>query len=288
MNSQFNKEEYIQDLPKEVQNFLQDGEWENRVTEVAKKYELKENQSEKLKDEVSLLLIGIDNPDQFTEEIKKNLNISEILSEQIISDLENRVFDYGLKYIESKQKKNSEIKTPGPTPISKLPEIKPVNLPTVEKNTPASPKVATPSAFKNISVSPTSIPSRINYKPASVNSVSSNVETKKEEVVQRPVAVPRFVGLSMDENGNLAKEPEKQQEKPIEKQIEKPPETPKEVPSEKIVPDAQPLQKFEIANSTPKVVPPQPEKPKISTAPATNTTTTPNKYNVDPYREPVE
>lgn len=162
-----NINEYISKLPKAVHDIVFEGVWEERTLEIAKKYSLSDAQADYLANDTLLVLIGIDQPEKFLETITKDLSISKLLAEQIVDDLENRVFEYALKIIEEKD----TLKNTYPQTQSRVPEIKPDNLPAIEVGEVAKPY--TPE-----------------YKPSSA--------LKPIEPVQKPYSVPRF-GMSQVE-----------------------------------------------------------------------------------------
>jgi hypothetical protein len=132
MDTQQNIPEYIKTLPQSIQDMVFDGVWEERTNEIAKKYSLNETQTNDLADSVLLILIGLDKPDTFLENIIKELNISRLLAEQIMEDLEARVFEYAISYIEGKNKPKVEstpVQTPTPAvikpPLSRFETVKP-------------------------------------------------------------------------------------------------------------------------------------------------------------------
>lgn len=130
MNEEMLKQmpEYVQKLPKEIKDFVFDKTWHERTEEVAKKYALTPEQTEALLDATVLVLIGLEKPGDFLKNIIADLNISELLAEQIIEDLESRVFDLALKAVIKNEKAE------GTEPAGeRIPEIRPVNLPIQSK-----------------------------------------------------------------------------------------------------------------------------------------------------------
>jgi hypothetical protein len=275
--------EYVQNLPETLKELIFDTIWLDKTNEIAKKYNLNPEQTETLLDTTLLTLIGLEKPENFLETIIIDLKISRLLGEQIKQDIGSRVFDYSIKFIEGKAKKIEPIVN------SKIPEIRPANLPIVEKTANSTPM------FKNISVPPQNIPKKVEpavqaapkveKAPEAVSKVvykpieEVKTEQKKPEPVQRPVAVHRFVGLSMDENGNMLKpdqkpeikaevKPETKIEPKIEMKVEQKTENmPKPEPTPAIVSAVKPLE------------PTKPQAPAQSVA---------SKYQVDPYREAIE
>lgn len=133
-----NINEYIKNLPEAVQDIVFDYVWEERTVEIGKKYGLKDDQVDQLANIVVLVLIGIEKPETFLQTVMADLGISNLLAEQILTDLENRVFDYALKEIESSNQQRPA--------TAKVLEVKPDNLPAIEigevaHDTPPGPRV---------------------------------------------------------------------------------------------------------------------------------------------------
>jgi hypothetical protein len=235
-NNSKNQTVYEDNLPKEVKDLISEGVWQERIEEIAKKYSLNESQTENLTDNVLFVITGIDTVDKFLETLSQELGISKILADQLTDDLEKRVFEYVLKKLdkntEKKEDKVAEKKTT--PPVSIIPEIRPETFPT--KTEP--PKIPVQPIF------------------GSKSTVSAPVKTTAApEPIQRPVSVPRFTAVPMEEDHA------------IPPQVQKTPE---------------PI----INSSTVKPTPPVAPSP---LKPATPETTKPeNKYAVDPYREPIE
>lgn len=161
---------YIESLPKELKAVISDPNIENRTREIAKKYSLSVDQEEGLIDIVMLILTGIESPDTLEENIISDLSVSGIVAEQIINDLDNRVFDYALKElgVEDNESKSEKVG-------STLPEIRPDNLPAVE------------------TVNQTGAPAKTSV-PVYTPKPKFMVE---KEPVQSPVSVPRFKAVPM-------------------------------------------------------------------------------------------
>ncbi|MFZ2522009.1 MAG: hypothetical protein WAX44_01935 [Minisyncoccia bacterium] len=102
-------------LSNEVSDLLSEGVWENRVREVSQKYGLTPEQTENLIDDVLFVIIGQDDQNQLLSNLKETHGFSPILSEQIFEDLDKRVFDYALKFIESRAQKKET-----PRPVSNV------------------------------------------------------------------------------------------------------------------------------------------------------------------------
>lgn len=161
---------YLESLPNNIKNVISNPNIESRIKEISTKYSLSAEQGESLVDVVMLVLAGIDSPDTLIENIMSDLSVSEIVAEQIMNDLDSRVFEYALKEagvaVEgAKVSKEMEI-------TSDLPEIRPDNLPTTEAPIQAPAKTSVPV-----------------YTP--------KPKVLVDEPVQAPVSVPRFKAVPM-------------------------------------------------------------------------------------------
>ncbi len=311
--------EYEQKLPEPVQELAFDKTWKNITAEIAKKYSLSQTQADVLTSSVLLVLIGLDAPETFMKSMTSELGISKLLADQIIKDLESRVFNYAINFIEkrgmkapaeqpktetsSKQepvKSAPEVVAKKETVATKIPEIKPQNLPMVEKgevahDTTKKPEVKKPEAVKEKAVPPSYKPMSsmsdeqmkkptpdVGVKPESAPSPSESHITYKSIVsnqpVQRPVAVPRFTATPLPEEALVKETP-----KPVETQIPVKKSAPI-TPSAEGVRATDSGNRFSPENMTNDKlkITQTPEKPKTEVPKA------PPKYAVDPYREPIE
>lgn len=193
-------------LPQNVQDFVFDGTWEERVNEIAKKYSLNLEQTDTLANDAVLVLIGLELPDTFLQTIISDLNISRLLAEQIMQDLEMRVFDYAIKELENSKRTVSKPAATPETPAN--------NLPMVEKG-----EVAHDTKPQTAPAPKEKVPVPV-YKPES-----------SAEPVQKPFAVPRYTA---------APEPEEKtsEEKPfsILEFVKKTPPTPPAPPAPPVPP----------------------------------------------------
>lgn len=296
-----NMPEYVKNLPQPVQDLVFDGTWEDRTAEIAKKYSLTDTQTDALTNNVLFVLIGLDTPDTFLGSMVSELSVSKLLADQIVKDLENRVFDYALKFVENKEKKNQTATGPAniePTltrktenETSKTPEIKPENLPMVEPGEIAHdipPLSALPKAVENnekISV-PKYMPS---YKPVSAENKNdtSGSETKTEtpipegasritykqtgsdQPIQRPVPVPRLKAVPIE--NTLAEKEEAAIEKDVKNAVSvKIPVPPTPIPT------PQSMMDDKLKNPT------------VGTVEKSETPKPSHNYVADPYREPLQ
>jgi hypothetical protein len=226
---------------KEVKIVKLDKILENRVLEIAKKYSLNASQTENLVSSATKVITNQSQKNTLLETLIVELQISKLLAEQLIKDLETRVFEYGMNFIQNRGEKTEPVLSKP----SSIPEVRPTITPVVEKNHPQSSPVTSVPKYTPVNSAP------------SINSMSSPTVTTKQEFVQRPVAVPRFKAVPLDENGNV-----------VQEQHQKPPEVKPSIATK-------PTPNF-MDNKLSSVVKSVKEEP-----------TPAKKYEVDPYREPL-
>ncbi len=175
--------DYIAKLPKPLQDFVFSGVWEERTLEIAKKYSLSDPQTETLINNVLFVLIGIDDANTFLTSITSELGISKLLIEQILEDLEMRVFEYASKSINKKTEK------------ALVPEIAPNMLPVIDRTH------APEYRPKSKPVSASVIPPIPVPKPKVISAPipTPQVAFVGGELVQNPIPVPRFIASKDDE-----------------------------------------------------------------------------------------
>lgn len=170
--------EYTKNLPKPVQDLVFDGVWEERTEEIAKKYSLSEKQTDDLINNVLYILVGLLKPEDFLSTITVELSISGLLAEQLVEDLEVRVFEYALKTIQNQEKKGESIeKEDG----DDLPELRPEITPLIEPEEKVRVRPV-PVGFTETTPQPA-------LKP----------QMPKPELVQRPISVPRYTATPMED-----------------------------------------------------------------------------------------
>jgi hypothetical protein len=168
----------LNELPKTTQDLLFGNVWEERTGEIAEKYSLNELQKDSLVNNVLFILISKAKKETLLETIVKDLGISQMLAEQIMEDLEMRVFEYALKTIQNQDKKGgSSEKTDGD-----LPEIRPEITPVIEPEEKVRVRPI-PVGFADTTPKPAPKP-----------------QIPGPELVQRPVSVPRYTAVPMEEN----------------------------------------------------------------------------------------
>lgn len=245
------------------------GDWKSKVGEIAKKYSLNQSQTDKLINIITGVLPESKKPESLIETIISDLGISRLLAEQLMSDLETRVFEYALKEVKSeKLKVESKPFVSKGTFDTKVPEVKPTNLPMVEPGEIAHsnppPRYIPTSTYKPTSIfQDNNLPSQSAPSPvpssALVPGSSQQKSATSPEVVQQPIPVPRFTAVPMEKDDAS--------------------ETSAPKPEENVFPlPSVPIQNMmDQKLKTVTVGIKEEAKPKP-----------PEKYTVDPYREPLE
>ena len=224
--------EYFAQLPQEVQDFVMESSWQERVFEIAVKYSLDQTQTNTLVSYTLQLLIGLEDPELATGVLEKNLRISRLLATQISADLNARIFEYAIATVEKKLGVNTP--TSVTTDVPRNSEVE-TTEPTVPANLPGAVDVGSPEDY-------------------------IHTEDEVEEIVQKPIPVPRFTAMVTEET-------------PVnESLVEQKINTAHTTPVTEIKPQNI------IAEKLNTVVKPKIEKP----------TGIPEKYIVDPYRESIE
>lgn len=102
-----NEEQIIKDAYKtlsgDVKNIISSSEWLKRVREIGQKYSLTVEQIDSLGYEILFTFLNLQSPDLLNETIEEELDISSILAEQIVEEIEERIFAWAMKKIEPKE-----------------------------------------------------------------------------------------------------------------------------------------------------------------------------------------
>ena len=260
MNELTDKEikDYLGNLPKGVLFAVQDKTWSKKVEEISTKYSLNDVQSTTLKNLVLFVIIGVEEGETFADSVEKELGISNLLAEQIIKDIDERVFQYIFNLIsESPKENNQKIENVD----ENLPEVRPEITPMVEKGegvqiktVPPVRLVETPQNEQKNSFWQT----KEKTAPDNLPGTEMKEEEQKifigSEFIQKPVAVVDYSTTPLDQSTK-----EDAQQAPSSSETQKP---------QNIIDEKLNSQVIKPANS--------------------NIQTPPTKYTADPYREPIE
>ena len=85
---------YLQNLPPVVQKCIGSAEWKVKIMEIGKKYSLQPAQINNLEMETLLVSIGVESDQEMMENVKKELDISDILAEQLVEDVNQRIYKW--------------------------------------------------------------------------------------------------------------------------------------------------------------------------------------------------
>lgn len=162
-----------------MQGFKEKGEWVTKVDEIAKKYGLEDSKKETLVSLCSETFSNISDKSQLVVKIVEKLTISRLLAEQIFSDLDARVFNQAIKHIVTIENKTENMRIE-----SKVPEIRPQNLPMQGSNfIPPKPEMKNDALDKQIPKSDSTIgvPRYAPSAPTANTPVMGNAKTMIEK-----------------------------------------------------------------------------------------------------------
>lgn len=98
-------------LPKDWQEYLETGNWKSQITEIILKSGIIDEQKKYiLESEIVLVIAGLDTPDNFKENITREVGISEWDANRISREAEDTIFIYIRKFLEDMEvKKGDEV-----------------------------------------------------------------------------------------------------------------------------------------------------------------------------------
>src|SRR3989344_2258471 len=79
-------------LPKVSQAALASFDWKKPLFEIGKKYGFRPDQLGDLETETELALVGLVPGERYVHEIKKHLNVSDLAAEQLVNDVNDKIF----------------------------------------------------------------------------------------------------------------------------------------------------------------------------------------------------
>ena len=262
--------EYLNRLPASARQAVLSADWHSRVSDISKKYSLGPEQTNNLEYEILFVLLGMEADTDFTENIKKQLNISELLASQIDEEVNSRVFTYLLDMMEKKQplskagfdrfEKGSTVPRPA-FDTNKIPEIKPDNLP--QKISP--PKYIPP--YKPTQAVPNNVPGQVIAEQKNQGPMLPKI-TFSPKNPPPPTNAPASQTMPPSQIIRPAQTPLQEQG------VSKPAFDTKK--SEPVLQTPQNIIDNKLNNVTGGIK----EEPRQEE-------TSPQKYNVDPYREPI-
>ncbi len=88
-------------LPSNILSFVQNESWIEDVADIAKKFQLTEENSASLENEVFLVLICMEPEQDFKENIKNELGLDQNIADWITEDIDKNIFSKIKKDIES-------------------------------------------------------------------------------------------------------------------------------------------------------------------------------------------
>lgn len=85
-------QEELSVLPKEQQDIINIFEWDKKIEEIGKNYNLTEDEIFNLQIETALALLGLVAPDLYIKNIENNIKINEEKSEKIVIEANQKIF----------------------------------------------------------------------------------------------------------------------------------------------------------------------------------------------------
>ena len=229
-------------------------ETRDRVSEISEKYGLDENQTGSLVGVVRSVISKPEEKPLLLDKILQNLKVSRLLAEQIMSDLEKRIFS--ANFSQNKERPNQQTVPGGKENQnqSRIPEIAPKILPVVEKNESVRQVFSTPPQPEKISVP--------NYAP--VYKPNPPIGTILSAVKPIQNKTPEVSRITYTSSGETKKESEDMRQEPVDtKNAMQENQTPENVV------------KNELKSAL------------VGTTELVKTETPQKKYSTDPYREPI-
>ncbi len=176
-----NEEQIIKDayktLSDDVKSIIGSSEWLKRVQEIGQKYSLTVEQIDSLGYEILFTFLNLQSPDLLNETIEEELDISSILAEQIVEEIEERIFAWAMKKIEQKQTpeiKENTLDIPPPNlPGEIIEEFIKEKVPVVVSTTPTATLLrdevkdffAQPTQQENLTPQETPVPQQSTFTP---------------------------------------------------------------------------------------------------------------------------
>lgn len=252
--------ESLQTLPSHIREVITHTPWKPKITEIALKYSLTEEQEKSLFMEVLLVLVAILPEEELAENIENELGVSGILAEQLTEEIRDRIFLWIQKLYTEKEKvlvKKITSNTEG-----NILDIPPPNLPGEiigEEESPTNTQEVTLETPQEQAPAYISTPEAALVTPPVQPHTSLQEQAKDFFAPQTPQASPTF---------SFQPNPPQQ---PISSTA---PRTPISQPE--TTPAIDPKPSF-ISNKLNQPTKPQTLSPEI-----------PKTYTIDPYREPIE
>lgn len=85
-------EEQLKKLPKQVVDFLTSAEWSIDAEKIASNHNLSREESAAFEGEITLVLLGLTHPDEFTGILKKHLGLESSVAETLAKEVDEKIF----------------------------------------------------------------------------------------------------------------------------------------------------------------------------------------------------
>lgn len=84
--------ERIETLPEKLKDFVLSEEWRKEAREIGKKFNFDEKKYTSFENEIFFILIALESPDSFTENIKTEVGVDANVTNWIVEDVEKNIF----------------------------------------------------------------------------------------------------------------------------------------------------------------------------------------------------
>jgi hypothetical protein len=107
--------EQMEKLPKVVQDIITNSGWQKKIDSISKKYSLHIDQEGDLQTETFLVMLGLENSDDFQKNLTQNLGLSSLVSVQVTQEINELIF----KPIRTELQKEDESQPEGEKELKK-------------------------------------------------------------------------------------------------------------------------------------------------------------------------
>lgn len=119
-------EERIEKLPKSVVEAIKNVPWVERMKKIAKANNLDTKQTEGFETETTLIVLGIESPENYPENLSQNVGLSDDMVISIAKEVNKQIIEPIISAVNRKKEKIQPINSPAPTPTpSNLPVLEP-------------------------------------------------------------------------------------------------------------------------------------------------------------------
>ena len=176
--------EVMQTLPPPIRNYLSQGKYSLVAKNLMRKYGLHIDQGGVLEREIMLLLMGIENPDEFAASLKSDATLSEDVVRNIMTDVNQEIFIPLQKEMRNAGSGAQEERSAAPRASVSVPSYAPSPAsrpPALSGSAPLPPKMAMPQPKAASGIAP---------PPLSMLPLGEEEKNRISNIAPRPSAPP--------------------------------------------------------------------------------------------------